>query len=101
MKDVDQKLNLLAEEIVEELRKEVVITNEFKVLFSDNEKNRNFNRKRLEGGKLPEKEFMPRNSILTDLIEIKHIRTIYHIFIVMMTMMFLNTFLHDFVDSGR
>lgn len=49
---------------------------------------------------LPEKIFLPRNSLLTDLFEIKHIRTIYHTFIVIFNLLLLNVFVSDFADTG-
>lgn len=51
--------------------------------------------------RLPEKEFEARNSLLTDLFRVKHIRTIYHIFVVVMFLTFLNTIVHDLVVDGR
>jgi hypothetical protein len=51
-------------------------------------------------GGLPEKQFLARNSLLTDLFRIKHIRTIYHIFIAMLIILFLNTVIYDLVDTG-
>lgn len=50
--------------------------------------------------KLPEKVFQPRNSLLTDLFEIKHLKTIYHIFIVIFNLLLLNVFISDFADTG-
>jgi len=50
---------------------------------------------------LPEKEFQARNSMLTDLFEIKHIKTIYHIFIVIFNLLLLNVFFSDFISTGR
>lgn len=50
---------------------------------------------------LPEKQFQPRNSLLTDLFEIKHINTIYHIFIVIFNLLLMNVFVSDFVDTGK
>lgn len=49
--------------------------------------------------KLPEKVFQPRNSLLTDLFEIKHLKTIYHIFIVIFNLLLLNVFVSDFADT--
>lgn len=51
--------------------------------------------------KLPEKLFQPRNALLTDLFEIKHIKTIYHIFIVIFNLLLLNVFISDFAATGR
>ena len=53
-----------------------------------------------ERNKLPEKEFLARNSLLTDLLEVKHIKTIYNIFVVIMFLTFMNTVVHDLVVDG-
>lgn len=58
------------------------------------------NRKSSKCGKLPEKQFLVRNSLLTDLFEIKHIRTIYHIFVVILIIFFIHTTIYDIVDTG-
>lgn len=50
---------------------------------------------------LPDKQFQARNSLLTDLFEINHIKTIYHIFIVIFTLLLFNVFVSDFVNSGK
>ncbi|CAB3376613.1 Hypothetical predicted protein [Cloeon dipterum] len=52
-------------------------------------------------GTLPDKQFLTRNSLLTDLFEIKHIRTIYHIFVAILIILFLNTLIYDLTDTGR
>ena len=58
-------------------------------------------KKKLPCGTLPEKEFVSRNSLLTDLFEINHIQTIYHIFIAILILLFMNTVIEDLVDKGR
>ena len=58
-------------------------------------------KKRLPCGALPGKEFSPRNSLLTDLFEISHIQTIYHIFIAILILLFMNTVIVDIIDKGR
>ncbi|KAF2905171.1 hypothetical protein ILUMI_00998 [Ignelater luminosus] len=52
-------------------------------------------------GELPKKQFAPRNSVLTDLWEIKHIRTIYHIFLAMLFGLFINTAAYDYLNKGE
>ncbi|XP_071439772.1 sterol O-acyltransferase 1 [Hetaerina americana] len=52
-------------------------------------------------GALPEKQFLPRNSLLTDLFEIKHIKTIYHIFMSILILLFLNAIVCDLVEYGK
>lgn len=58
-------------------------------------------KKKSTNGSLPEKEFVARNSLLTDLFEISHIQTIYHIFIAILLLLFMNTIIEDVVDRGR
>lgn len=57
-------------------------------------------RKARKDGLLPEKEFLPRNSLLTDLFEIQHIKTIYNIFIVILIILFMSTAIHDIMETG-
>lgn len=93
----------MVEEILDEIKKGASASSYFKELFSDQNSasKENAARKPLPRGKLPDKEFVARNSLLTDLIEVKHIRSIYNLHIVGVIIMFLNCFIHDFVDSGR
>ncbi|EFN73066.1 Sterol O-acyltransferase 1 [Camponotus floridanus] len=49
---------------------------------------------------LPEKKFVERNSLLTDLFEITHIRTVYNIFMVTFILLLLDTAVHDIKESG-
>ncbi|XP_025271415.1 sterol O-acyltransferase 1-like [Camponotus floridanus] len=51
-------------------------------------------------GVLPEKKCLERNSLLTDLYEITHIRTVYNIFIVTFILLLLDTAVHDIKESG-
>lgn len=57
---------------------------------------------RSPGGRkqLPDKEFVVRNSPLTDLFVVNHIRTIYHVAVVVLIILFLNTLVHDLVTHG-
>ncbi|XP_052797316.1 sterol O-acyltransferase 1-like isoform X2 [Mya arenaria] len=56
------------------------------------------NRKK-EKGDLPDKEFVTRNSVLTDLFEISHIRSIYHMFIATLIIFSINTLFMDIVEK--
>ncbi|XP_035688379.1 sterol O-acyltransferase 1-like isoform X2 [Branchiostoma floridae] len=47
-----------------------------------------------------QKTFVPRDSILTDLFEMQHIQTIYHIFVAILIVLMINTFVYDIVDKG-
>ncbi|XP_055596998.1 sterol O-acyltransferase 1-like isoform X2 [Uranotaenia lowii] len=112
-KDVSRKLDLLVDDLLSEVKLFNLKNYELRELFRDSSSSSLSNgaakdgkgakldrRKRSPSGKLPDKEFVARNSLLTDLFEVKHIKTIYHIFIVILIIMFLNTVVHDFVDRG-
>ena len=49
---------------------------------------------------LPEKKFVHRNSVLTDLFKISHIETVYNIFAATLLIFALNTILSDIVEKG-
>lgn len=49
---------------------------------------------------LPEKRFRHRNSVLTDLLKISHIETVYHIFVAVLIIFMFNTILSDVVEKG-
>ncbi|KAM0728253.1 Sterol O-acyltransferase 1 [Formica fusca] len=49
---------------------------------------------------LPEKKFLERNSPLTDLFKITHIRTVYNLFMVTFILFFLHTAVNDIIESG-
>ncbi|KAK7794580.1 hypothetical protein R5R35_003595 [Gryllus longicercus] len=51
-------------------------------------------------GKLSDKIFLARESLLTDLFQIKHFYTIYNIFIAILIILFLNTAVYDIVSTG-
>ncbi|XP_037075343.1 sterol O-acyltransferase 1-like [Pollicipes pollicipes] len=46
------------------------------------------------------KRFVPRESLLTELFHISHIRTIYHIFVAMLVLLFTHAILIDMVEHG-
>ncbi|KXJ84253.1 hypothetical protein RP20_CCG018882 [Aedes albopictus] len=107
--DVEHKLELLVDDLVSEVKLFNLKNYELSQLFRDTssssihhrtKSSSSENRKRRSDGKLPDKVFVARNSLLTDLFEVKHIKTIYHIFLVILIIMFLNTVVHDFVDRG-
>ncbi|XP_011300924.1 sterol O-acyltransferase 1-like [Fopius arisanus] len=54
-----------------------------------------------EHGKLPEKHFQTRNSLLTDLFdEAKHLRAVYNIWAATLFLLFLHTISHDLIETG-
>uniref|UniRef100_A0A8C9TYS3 O-acyltransferase n=1 Tax=Scleropages formosus TaxID=113540 RepID=A0A8C9TYS3_SCLFO len=52
---------------------------------------------RMEDGKV----FMARRSVLDELFEINHIRTIYHMFIAALMVFIISTLAVDYIDQGR
>lgn len=54
-----------------------------------------------KNGESSGKVFIARRSILSELLEISHIRTIYHIFVAILIVFMLNTLVCDFMDQGR
>ncbi|XP_076461098.1 sterol O-acyltransferase 1-like isoform X2 [Babylonia areolata] len=51
-------------------------------------------------GELPDKVFINRRSVLTELLESSHIQTIYHIFVAILIVFSLNTLVYDWVEKG-
>ncbi|XP_033476862.1 sterol O-acyltransferase 1 [Epinephelus lanceolatus] len=47
------------------------------------------------------KQFVSRRSLLDELFEVNHIRTIYHMFIALLILFILSTLVVDFIDEGR
>ncbi|XP_063057976.1 sterol O-acyltransferase 1 [Engraulis encrasicolus] len=47
------------------------------------------------------KVFVCRRSLLDELFEVNHIRTIYHMFIALLILFILSTLVVDFIDEGR
>ncbi|KAH8369348.1 hypothetical protein KR009_008834 [Drosophila setifemur] len=50
---------------------------------------------------LPEKVFVSRESYLTALLQVEHMRTIYHIFYIILVMSLLNVIFYDYFVDGR
>uniref|UniRef100_UPI00358EF5CA sterol O-acyltransferase 1-like isoform X2 n=1 Tax=Myxine glutinosa TaxID=7769 RepID=UPI00358EF5CA len=63
---------------------------------SENTNNRNLKRPPEEG-----KLFLPRKSLLDELFEMNHVRTIYHMFIAALILFIISTIVVDFIDEGR
>ncbi len=97
---MDDQLTCLMEEFISEVES-VRMPHKYRTfLGEDSNIQKSKKKKRLPCGSLPEKEFLPRNSLLTDLFEINHIQTIYHIFIAILILLFFNTVVEDIVDRG-
>ncbi|KAG5323803.1 SOAT1 acyltransferase, partial [Acromyrmex heyeri] len=54
-----------------------------------------------KNGALMDKEFLKRNSLLTDLFNIPHIRTVYNLFMLTFIVLFLHTLVCDIMEFGR
>ncbi|XP_073236654.1 sterol O-acyltransferase 1-like [Porites lutea] len=44
--------------------------------------------------------FVPRQSLLTELLEVNHIKTIYNIFVALLIVLIINTVVYDYIDKG-
>lgn len=100
VEEVDEKLSEVVGKVLQEMERCGAFQQHQYVLVDDGHKYKNRVKPSKHGG-LPEKQFMSRNSLLTDLFEIKHIRTIYNIFIVILIILFINTAVYDLVVAGR
>ncbi len=96
---MDQQLSLMMDEYIAGV--ELVRVPQKYRSFLGNQSGEERKKKKLPCGTLPEKEFVARNSLLTDLFEINHIQTIYHIFIAILILLFMNTVIEDIIDKGR
>ncbi|XP_049292590.1 sterol O-acyltransferase 2-like [Anopheles funestus] len=101
-KDVEKELDFAMDDMFSEVKQFNLNNYERKQLYNGKSSNGTDSQRQNStlNGKLPIKVFRARNSLLTDMLEIRHIKTIYHIFIVMLIILFLNTLVHDFVDTG-
>ena len=95
-----QEMTCMMDEFITEVES-VEIPSKFKLFLSDlMESGKRGKRALSPDGSLPQKEFIPRNSLLTDLFEISHMQTIYNIFIAILLLLFINTVTDDLVDRG-
>lgn len=67
--------------------------------FTESEKYCN-RRKPTRDNSLPIKQFLKRNSLLTDLYEIKHIRTIYNLLVSTLILLLIHTAVYDIRSTG-
>uniref|UniRef100_T1GGP7 Uncharacterized protein n=1 Tax=Megaselia scalaris TaxID=36166 RepID=T1GGP7_MEGSC len=51
--------------------------------------------------KLPDKVFVPRESYLTCLLEVDHMKSIYHVFVAVLLILLLNVAANDYFEEGR
>lgn len=97
---MDQQLSSMMDEYVSSVEW-VRVPQKYRSILNHSQVDLGTKRKKLPCGTLPEKEFSPRNSLLTDLFEINHFQTIYHIFIAILILLFMNTMIEDIVDKGH
>ncbi|XP_043941181.1 sterol O-acyltransferase 1 isoform X2 [Protopterus annectens] len=57
--------------------------------------------KQLQASVARGKVFTSRRSLLDELFEVNHIRTIYHMFIALLILFIISTLMVDFIDEGR
>ncbi|XP_064613550.1 sterol O-acyltransferase 1-like isoform X2 [Liolophura sinensis] len=64
------------------------------------QKSSSMSKQKIKEGHLPDKVYVTRRSVLTELLEINHIRTIYHIFVAILIVFSLNTVVYDIIEKG-
>ena len=108
VREIDGKLEMIFDDFLSEVTKLSLNNFEVEKLFDEGSNGRTKHRVEEKNPdklqvrlKLPEKQFQPRNALLTDLFEIKHIKTIYHIFVVIFNLLLLNVVVSDFADTGN
>lgn len=97
---MDIQLSSIMEEYVAGIEC-VRVPQKYRSFLGDDQSREERKKRKLPCGSLPEKEFIARHSLLTDLFEINHIQTIYHIFIAILILLFMNTVVEDIFDKGR
>ncbi|KAI1891941.1 hypothetical protein AGOR_G00148890 [Albula goreensis] len=102
MKQLDSQVDEFVDSLIEESASACLdppsVSSVFSPPLSDKERNRLRQlRPPQEQGKL----FMIRRSLLDELFEVNHIRTIYHMFIALLILFILSTLVVDFLDQGR
>ncbi|XP_025156963.1 sterol O-acyltransferase 1 [Harpegnathos saltator] len=94
--DVLEQVNDRINDMMSEVRQRIVTEKEVPAKENKYDDKRQSN----EEGTLPAKVFLPRNSMLTDLMQISHIQTVYNICMMTFILLFLNTVAHDLMDTG-
>ncbi|CAL4077851.1 unnamed protein product, partial [Meganyctiphanes norvegica] len=52
-------------------------------------------------GKLPQREFIARPSLLNELLQVNHMESIYNIFVAILILLFFNKLLEEIIETGR
>ncbi|XP_017763927.1 PREDICTED: sterol O-acyltransferase 1 [Eufriesea mexicana] len=95
--DILEVVNIQINDMISEIA-EKMASSELKDLV-DSEKYSN-RTKPTRGNTLPTKQFLQRNSLLTDLYEIKHIRTIYNLIVSTLIILLIHTAVYDIRHTG-
>ncbi|CAL7940750.1 unnamed protein product [Xylocopa violacea] len=93
---VDNRMNDVLAEVVQKVDR--IVTNGTRDLV-DSEKYSNRTKPTTQDT-LPGKQFLQRNSLLTDLYEIKHIRTIYNLIVSTLIILLIHTAVYDIRHTG-
>ncbi|XP_072295004.1 sterol O-acyltransferase 1 isoform X2 [Eucyclogobius newberryi] len=100
MRQFDSHVNDFMDSLIEESTglEPAPVSAVFSPPLSDKERNKlgNFRPPHGQG-----KQFVNRRSLLDELFEVNHIRTIYHMFIALLILFILSTLVVDFLDKGR
>lgn len=120
MEDVQKKMDVMFEELVQEIRQYEMQSNEFKNFRQHHELWSNRLTTQMEvvdsitktvtsdvksteksKKKLSDKVFVPRESYLTCLLEVDHMKAIYHVFVAILLLLLMNVSANDYFEEGR
>ncbi|XP_016086355.1 sterol O-acyltransferase 1-like [Sinocyclocheilus grahami] len=98
MRQFDTQVNEFMDSLIEESAS--LVSSHVSTVFplSDKEKSKLRHTRPPQG---QSKQFVIRRSLLDDLFEVNHIRTIYHMFIALLILFIFSTLVVDFIDEGR
>uniref|UniRef100_A0A7N5ZRW9 O-acyltransferase n=1 Tax=Anabas testudineus TaxID=64144 RepID=A0A7N5ZRW9_ANATE len=98
MRQLDSQVNDFMDSLIEESASldPTPVASVFSPLLSEKERSKLSRPPNSEG-----KQFVSRRSLLDELFEVNHIRTIYHMFIALLILFILSTLVVDFIDEGR
>ncbi|XP_049951169.1 sterol O-acyltransferase 2-like [Schistocerca serialis cubense] len=100
VEQLEQKLQQLVEEALRVAEAPATPPSPSHHLLYDDVKYRNRRHHPSSGG-LPEKQFLARESLLTILMRVKHLHTVYNMFVAVLLMLFLHTAVYDLVADGQ
>ncbi|PVD30707.1 hypothetical protein C0Q70_09982 [Pomacea canaliculata] len=98
--DLLRQLNAQLDELFDNFISEVEQIEQASLLGNGDLKTLKCKSKKRKNGELPDKIFVQRRSVLTELLETTHIQTIYHIFVAILIVFSLNTLVYDWVEKG-